>query len=229
MEASGLAALYDVWDFYVDANADGLPDDMTSDGIGDTYTVCELSLFPPAIAQLPWNYTIEITRIAGGTTTAQLLTPPDLANDPLSLTSYDESVVIGFTPAVPSFTLNDPGEPIAGHVYTNPRQLRESNRLVMEAPMHPLGGPDIDLGTPGRAYCPIELLLGDPSAFNVELAKGDTMTVKARKATPPVHAFASEPFLIGHVFVNGHEQAVSGTSSSSDTPGDGIEFSFTVR
>ena len=71
-----------------------------------------------------------------------------------------------------------------------------------------------------------------PAPFTLDLEKGDTILVKARKSiTPPegVELF-SEPVLQGSLFLNGLQiRNLTGTSVSTSDQAAGISFSFTVN
>ncbi len=207
---------------------DGLPDDVSFDGVPDTFSVCAPTNTVRG-ADIPINYWVTILKTPAGSSTPVQVSDPAFANAPIANTGFSTNPIeTGVSPARPVWD-TDPN-----HVYANPRRMDASRPELMALPVlieNTFGVPfiGIQIGTGNAAYCPFGVTFPAPPTFTTELQEGDTLTVQARKLTPLTVSFgAAEPILKSRVLLNGVEQTPSGTTSAI-APGASLSFTFTVR
>jgi hypothetical protein len=233
-----------VWEQYWDADEDGVPDEYDQYGrpINPPIQVwCQRatnSQGQPLVSSpnsIPWQYTLQISKIPAGETRPIALTSEDAygTSPYLNLTLYDEDV--GFGQPLPSSCRNDPDDVIV----CNPLgTLTSGARVVIESTF------DLEdaVDPSGAFYCPGEPGLGDPTLggtyelpepppFRVILKKGDTIIVEARKSGAAANAIEvlTQPALYAEILLNGRPVTPIGETESTTDAGDGLSFSFTTR
>ncbi len=230
IEAGNAAVnVFDVWEQYFDINNDGIPDETDPDGnilSPPLQTVCRRGFDPfgnevIAVQNTPWNYSVEISIIRAGTTVTQRLTTTEALTATFNMTPYSETSILGAQQP------NEDCPPLA--ICNLIGRFAATHRIVIDS-THP--------------DCPGSPVLGDPRMsgtlenplpppFTIEVEKGDTVLVKARKSfSPPegVEINNAEPTLQGSLFLGGARILnLSGTSVSPPEQGAGISFSFTVN
>ena len=231
IEAGNAAVgVYDVWEQYFDYNGDGIPDDFHP---GDPpvpidtplQVVCRRAVDPggalvSGTSLTPWNYALEISIIRAGTTEIERLTTTEALDSSFNLTTYPSDMLTG---------AQLPGADCPPFAVCNPiGRLAGTHRVVIDS-LHPTCPGSPGLGDPRMSGTLAEPL---PAPFTLDLEKGDTIIVKARKSISPpegVEVF-SEPTLQGSVFLNGLQISnLTGTSVSTSDQAAGISFSFTVN
>jgi len=250
LEVSAVGSLvvtFDVWDYIIDNDHDGLPDD------GVTYLWCEKSPqnLPPRT--LPWTFSIAITVIPAGTADRIPMTSDAARSDQYNVALYDNVTELrgGLIPAIPPRFNNGTPPDAVDNVVTiddqNYRFVQFSERRnpsvnydVMHALINPLAE---DMGSDptelGDGICsvgnPGESRIDDLAfPYTLSLNKGDTLIFEARIADdPPAGTGLSEvtappgldPSAIRiDMTVDGREVSVLGVSS-----GVAVSFSYTAR
>ena len=222
------AGVYDTWEQYYDVDNNGIPDETDPAGTllpEPVFVVCRRAtatgggeLF--GSGSTPWNYALEISVIRAGTTVHERLTTTEALNATFNLTPYAEGFLNG---------AQQPGGDCPQFAVCNfIARVLGTHRLVVDStfPTCP--------GSPGLGEPRMSGTLANPlpAPFTLDLEKGDTILVKARKSiTPPegVELF-SAPVLLGSVFLNGLQiRNLTGTSVSTSDQAGGISFSFTVN
>jgi len=237
---------YDVWERYVDADLDGVPDQFDPQGrlIDPPVQVQCLQVVDSAgtpqtasSSSVPWRHSLEILLLKKGETEPVTVTSLDALDSLFNVTPYDDTRFSG--QARPPCT---PPE-----VCTQLGRVTGASRLVMESRYEDLGrvyttpGPNpIEIdglfrcpGSPGGGDPRLGGTLDNPGSppFSLTLEKGDTIIVRARKALFAQNGLetASAPRLSGRLTVGGRNVDVAGNSSSTTDPGTGVSFSYTVR
>lgn len=253
----------DAWDTFEDVNGNNVRDagdgplflvceGVTLPGVPD-----------PTPISVPWPFAIQVSVLREGETEREVLTSELAATEPqANLSQYDTSVENNVTPSRPrkwpASVLNltvDDGGTMRTFRFTNPRRLTTLNRSVVFniLPRNPLcqilQGTPQDVNNDGMiddddrclflsGYCSngdpgVATIDGLPQPFTMELGKGDTIRVEARRGlTGPQFLsplITRQPFLFGEIFVNGRRVNVEGSTSSSSSRGDGFAFWFTSR
>ncbi|NIM01510.1 MAG: hypothetical protein GTN89_11785 [Acidobacteria bacterium] len=128
-------------------------------------------------------------------------------------------------------------------------QMTSVNRTVLLATFNPLSAIPTAVSPPPFGYasglCSVSTdpgpasLAGGPQPFTLELGKGDTIKVEARKAIEPPMGLRNgaggpltliEPVLVGRLSVDGiNITRLGGDPSSQPIPGDGISFFYSSR
>ncbi len=208
---------------------------MVEDGVPDqVYLFCT----NPVLLRtqtVPWNFsvTVEILR-AGETVMGEIVISTDLENN---LTPYDEQVYTEGIRTQNPIVFNTPAGPRTFRFMNPPpRRLAAANHEVMAAVTNPLfqlapgtygiGNGLCSLGYPGEAG-----INGLAQPLTIELNKGDTLVVQARKAAsapPGTWYLGAHPKLKGVLLLDGQPVQVNGTTMSTAATGDGISFSFTA-
>ncbi len=231
MNATSLVDVYNVWEEYYDADQDGVPDPYDPSGNlldPPVQVVCQLTT-QQASAPVPWPYSLEISVLRAGETVPEVVTSQDALDSDFNLTPY-ASGTFGA----------QPNPPCPSPKVCNPLgQLAATDRLVIDSPF---SDPNRDPANPNRYRCPGAPGLGDPRMggttnaplpppFTIDVGKGDTVIVKARKALRPLNGVEVliEPRLTAQTFLGGRLVAPAGKTSSSEDPGSGVSFSFTVK
>jgi hypothetical protein len=235
---------YDVWERYVDADLDGVPDQFDPQGrpIVPPVQVQCLQVVDrvgiPEIASansVPWTHSLEILLLKVGETQPVTVSTIDALDEFFNRTPYDD-----FRAPV------QPRPPCtAPEVCTPLGRWSGASRIVMESRYEDLarlytpqnGIPIAGLfrcpGSPGGGDARLDGTIDNPGTppFSLTLEKGDTIIVRARKALLAQNGLetASAPRLSGRLTVGGRIVTPAGTSSSTDGPGAGVSFSYTVR
>jgi hypothetical protein len=213
--------------------ADGTPDDITGDGVGDVFDFCQQAVdsggtpVTTTVANLPWNFTARISVLREGRSVPTVVT--ESFNAAFNLTDYDDT-----TSGAPICPQNVPPPPLMAppipcpdpnnaFFYSNPREISQANRFMFDNNGVNGSCPGNPLGDSGIA--------GVPMPIRINVSKGDTVIVEARKdITGPVgFPILSEPALAGSITLDGRPVTPDGTIVSDSTPAAGISFSFTVR
>jgi hypothetical protein len=235
---------YDVWERYVDADLDGVPDQFDPQGRPidppvqvQCRQVVDGAGIPAIVSaeSVPWTHSLEILLLPEGETTPVVLTSLDALDDLFNLTPYDTTR--SSTQPRPPCT--------APEVCTPLGRWSGASRLVMESRYEDLGRPFTPAngqtitglyrcpGSPGGGDPRLGGTVDDPGTppFSLSLEKGDTIIVRARKALVPQNGLetATDPRLSARLTVGGRNVDVAGNSSSSVEPGAGVSFSYTVR
>ena len=237
-------AVLDVWEWYIDANGDGVPDQYDESGrpIDPPIQVqCRKVVNAdgtPLITQspnVPFTHSLRVKVLRSGETEAETITSDDALAASFNLTPYDETILTG-QPAPPcSFP----------EVCTPLGRLTAANRTVIESTY---SDPDrVDSSGPGAGItglyvCPGSGDLGEPRLggttddpgappLEFELNSGDTVIVEARKAFEATGGLEllAPPVLVGTLRIDGRVVVPAGTTTSSDEPGSGVAFSFTLK
>ena len=235
---------YDVWERYIDADLDGVPDQFDPQGRPidppvqvQCRQVVDAAGLPTIVSaeSIPWTHSLEILLLANGETDPVVVTTLDAQSDLFNLTPYDTGR-----------SSSQPRPPCtAPEVCTPLGRWSGAARIVMESRYEDLGrgytppnGPAVTglyrcPGSPGGGDPRLDGTIDDPGTppFSLTLEKGDTIIVRARKALVPQNGLetASEPILSGILTVGGRRVDVAGNSSSSTEAGAGVSFSYTVR
>ncbi len=245
--------VFDVWEQYFDVNNDGIPDETDPLGnilIPPLQTACRRALDRSSaiinrddavthVGRTPWNYSLEISIIRAGTTVIQRLTTTDALKSTFNMTRYSDTFLTG---------AQVPGTDCpTGAICNQIGRLTSTHRIVIDSTynFHPNSNELLPLDENNRwdLICPGSPVLGNPRMngtltnplpppFTMDLQKGDTILVKARKnITPPEGVeLNSEPVLLGAVFLDGRRiMNLTGTSVSAPDQAAGISFSFTVN
>lgn len=243
--------VYEVWERYVDADGDGVPDQFDpfgnpidppvqvqcvrsyDRGTGEPRTVSANSV--------PWRHSFDIRILKAGETESVRISTDEAESDLFNLTPYDSTVVPGQNPLPCA----------APEVCTPLGRLTAANRIVMESDYEDASrsivilGQTIRVDEDGRPVfrCPGsslgEPVLGgtfeDPSPppFRFDLSPGDTVIVRARKTELAQGGLVlrSPPLLSAAIFVGGQDvsSATAGTTQSTGDAGAGVSFSYTLR
>jgi hypothetical protein len=181
---------------------------------------------------LNFSVTVEILR-AGETVPEVVVSSLDLDNN---LTHYDTFVIDGEPPPLAPVQVQV-GNDLRTFRFDSmdPRYLLAAAEEVMRAEINPLsdlfpatydlGNGLCSTGDPGPTG-----IDGTPIPLSIEIGKGDTLIVQARKANdlPPGTWFVTnEPRLKGELLLNGQPVQVRGNTLSGPDPGAGFSFSFT--
>ena len=239
LATGGQAGVFDVFDGYEDTNLDGQPDDTNGDGQPDFFLHCLNRPFAPFTSNpssVPWGYTVSITILRAGETTAERITSSGAATDPASSVSeYDTTVLI-------AGAVRPTPDPIAIGTrtfrFTNGRILSETRREVMAATTSPLVMIDpATYGQKGEGRCstfdPGPTLVDSTTSSTyprrIVLRKGDTVTVEAAISSSPTPGLpVLNPRLAASLTLEGTPVVVRGSTAEA-TPGGGLRFSYTSR
>lgn len=211
-QASSNLTTYDVWERWLDTDADGVPD--TRD-VATPFQCQDTGQFRSDT--VPWAYTFEVRVLRVGSSTPEVF-----------LSRLGDPEVYGsITPFSDAF---DPigDSPSQGNTFfINGKRVTIGSALAIQACF----GLD-----PANLPVVIPNLAGDPSGHvDVPLNPGDTLIVVARNAGPSDNAalpglYPAPPYprLTGLVTIGGREVALKGTSVSGDTEQSGVSFSYTL-
>lgn len=235
--------VYDVWERYVDADQDGLPDQFDSQGnpIDPPIEVQCRQVFEggqPLRVQgdsVPFPHSVEILVLRAGETEPERLTSEAALDENFNLTPYD-SLPAGSQPNPPCS---------APEVCVRLGRLTAASRLVMESRYEDLDREVINLPGGQQVFpfrCPGSPGLGDPRLggtpaapaappFAVELNTGDTIIVRARKGSNPLNGLEliSQPTLSATLTVGGLRVDATGQTATSLEQGAGLSFSYTLK
>lgn len=195
----------DLWDRYVDSNANQIVDPGEPfDGIecGFCYDLAE-----PEIAAVPARFSVEVSVIRAGTTVKTVLTPASAISGFTSISDDDGREIPLGTPGDPPFA-------VAGYVYDHPRGEYYGSADTLS----------------GCFLLPIEPnIAGEPPPFEVELVPGDTILVRAGRAdTPVLDLFSQLDAFQSTLTLDGVQITPDGLSESLDAEAR-LSYSFTVR
>lgn len=119
------------------------------------------------------------------------------------------------------------------------RKLSRATRVVAQALDSPLVDAVPAFGIPGQGRCSLQdpgpTVIDGESTFTLEINKGDTIIVEARRgddAPPglPVNGSVSDKVKLNATFrVDGRISNVSGNDVTDSSPGAGMKFTFTSR
>jgi len=244
------APVFDVWERYVDANQDGVPDQFDSQGFPIdppiqvqcrqrlNFDGTQVTPVVSSVTSAPWTHSLEILILRAGETQAERLTSSDALGDEFNLTPYDDS-------RAPS---QSPPPCTAPEVCTSLGTLTAAHRIVMESGYEDLARTQVltsgaaSVTVSGVYRCPGSGLLGEPRLggtsaqpgrppFTVPLEPGDTIIVRARKGEFPLGGLelASQPVLAGSLTIDGRPVTPVGTIETSRESGSGLSFSYTYR
>jgi len=216
MSSTALVDLWNLWDVFVeDANGDLVPASQPFPtrfcDIPTSIACCQVSGVSSTSVRVPWNYVVDIAMIPSGTGTEQTLASSVGDSDPFtSRTPFDSTIFA---------TLGDGSS--GGFFFRNGRRVSAGSEDYMAN----------CLGV--TAKVPEESVLGFSPSFVVELNKGDTVIIRARKELTTNSEFAgiylSDPRIISLIEIDGIEINPRGDSSSSTTEGAGFTLSYTLR
>ena len=246
------APVYFVYDAFEDNDGDFAADDVNSDGQADFFLWCIATLETASAASVPIGYTVEVTILRDGEATREMVTSnAALADSTSNLSDYDPSPArFGGVPTRQPITIDDGGTPRTFR-FTNERRLGTASRAVVMStatrdsawgmgvgnPLHSfdsmygLGNGLCSANDPGPAV--IDRDSASTYPLQITLNKGDTVTVKARRAlslptgitvlNPPA------PSISASFRVNNKPVSVRGSTASMQGPGEGFTFTFTSR
>jgi hypothetical protein len=210
---------------------------MVEDGVPDqVYLFCIETTVEGAPNSIPWNFsaTVEILR-AGETVPEVIVSSIDLGDN---MTPYDSQVLTEGIPTQNPITIDDGGVlRTFSFMDPAPRRMMVAHEEVQQAETNPLyefdavtyglGDGLCSTGYPGPAS-----VAGTPLPLTIEIRKGDTLIVQARKSElQPLGTWYldGEPQLVGRLLLNGLPVEVRGeTVSEPNVQGSGISFSFTA-
>jgi hypothetical protein len=216
IQGVALRHVYDVQVRKQDLNDDGVPDNNSDPlppldpVVGAICTQVLNDTGAPLLSEgiAPWPYSAEISVLRAGTTAPVVLATSIGSPDVFGSISLDYD---------PDLIPLDPLPP-EGSFYYNGFRVTTASRLYLQ---YCLGVPNL----------PEPNILGEPYPFEVSVNSGDTVLVKARKElqTSAPFVLGSEPRLIGIIRLDGTTVQTTGTTVSTDAPGSGLSFSYTVR
>jgi hypothetical protein len=240
-----LASTFDVWTLIEDSDSNGSDDDgvthLWCQNIDDDDTVSLIT-----VPRIPWRFAFKASIVRAGEKTPVVVSAPASFEDAIANTAlYDTTSPdgsLGAQPIVAGVQVSDNQFVLGSRTFKflNRRTLSAANRSVMAATSNPLA--DI-LGAPlGQGLCSLSFpgepqIDGRPQPFTVELNKGDSLIIEARKALqedmPAEFSLVlrgQQPDLAATVLVDGRPfQNFQGTTAASRTPGDGFSFTYTAR
>jgi hypothetical protein len=208
---------------------------MVEDGVPDqVYLFCRQATVL-RVDSVPWNFSVQVEVLRNGETIMEeIVSSLDVGDN---LTPYDEQVYTEGIPTQNPITF-DTGTELRTFRFNNPapRRMAVSNQEVMAAVTNPLYELDPATYGIGNGLCSLGYpgdpgILGTPQPIDIELAKGDTLVVQARKATVAPSGtwyLTTQPKIEGRLLLNGLEVDVTGDTKSTTDPGAGISFSFTA-
>jgi hypothetical protein len=232
--------VYNVYDMFRDNDGDGVADDVDGDGDGDFWLWCKDANAVVQASSVPYGFTIEVTILREGETVREFVTSLAATEDfTVNVTSYD--TVIPNLPGVPNA---EPPIVSAGNTYKfeNGRRRSAADEAVAAATSNPVSDVDPSHGI-GNGQCSlvfygparIDTVDGPASPLTFTLRKGDTVTVKAIRATTsfPNGAPIISPENVGLVASltnEGRPVTVTGSFSTdpADGPNAGMAFTFRV-
>lgn len=207
---------------------------MVEDGVPDQVYLFCTNPVDLAVESVPWNFsvTVEILR-AGETVMEEFVISTDPGNN---LTPYDTLVYTEGIPTQNPITF-DTGTQLRTFRFDSPapRRLAAANEEVMAAVTNPLfeldpGNYGIGMGLCSLGYPGAAGINGLDQPLTIELDKGDTVVVQARKsatAPPGTWYLEDEPKLSGDLLLNGQPVQVIGDTQAIGQ-GTSISFSFTA-
>jgi hypothetical protein len=210
---------------------------MVEDGVPDqVYLFCVEAGVEGAPTSIPWNFsaTVEILR-AGETVPEVIVSSIDVGDN---MTPYDTQVLTEGIPTQNPITIDDGGT-LRTFRFSDPapRKLMVAHEEVQQATTNPLYEFDDTLYGLGDGLCSAGYpgpsgVAGTPLPLTIEIRKGDTLIVQARKSNqqlPGTGYLEGEPQLLGRLLLNGLPVQVRGdTVSEPNVEGSGISFSFTA-
>lgn len=226
---------FNTYTMFRDNDADSQPDDVDADGSPDTWLWCKTTttqtLTPNSV---PWPYLIEVRIVRQGSTSTELITTFAASQTPASFANADTSpAIVGSIPTQ---------APIVSGPDTyrfTPRNRTSALRAdVLAATSNPLSDNNAATYPFGAGRCstmqvPIGLVDGAPAPFMLEIEKGDTVVVTARKAESSALEgtainVGAQPALQAEISLDGRPlTSVSGSTVSSPGIGGSFNFSFT--
>ncbi len=236
--ANAVVPLWNLWDLFQD-DGTGQPRDTNGDGQPDVVAIlCEEDADPQGNPRsrnaqtIPWYFALEIELFRAGATGAEPLSTSVSATVPSSnMTPYDDQQELG--PACPTSQPCQGNGQGDGILYRNPRRISSAHRFFFDTP---------PAGSPPRFGCPDHQPLGEPGLHSptgagdpprtgwpliIELAKGDTVVVRARKGPRPAGIDSlSEPSVASRAMLSGQQVALEGTGP---VVGGDLSYVVTVR
>lgn len=237
--------IVDVWEWYLDADQDGVPDRFYPDGtpIDPPIQVQCKKVWEPSSTpgsgsvkiserDVPWPHSVQIRHLKNGETESFRVSTEDAQSSMFNLTGYDITSEIG-----------QPGPPCSfPEVCVKIGRLSTANRVVINSRYEDLLRQDDPLEPTGLFVCPGAPGLGGPRLdgtierpeappFVLEVEQGDSLIVQARKAEQGLNDIqtSSPPILNGFITVNGSPVNPTGTASSTTETASGVNFSYTLR
>ncbi len=241
MRALGASVpVYNVFDMFRDNDGDDVADDVDGDGEGDFWLWCKDAGATVQASSVPFGFTIEVTILRDGETVREFVTSLAATEDEtVNVTSYD--TLIPNLPGIPN-----PEPPIVsdGNTYKfeNGRRRTAADAAVAAATSNPVSDVDLSHGI-GNGRCSlvfygparIDTVDGPEYPLTFTLRKGDTVTVKAIRATTsfqdgvPMSGAASVALVAG-LTNEGRAVVVNGefATDPADGPNAGMAFTFRV-
>lgn len=248
LAVDGQARLVDAWDFFEDNDMDNQPDN-------GTFLFCQRVTSGTILTtpiSVPWNFSVEVSILRAGESVAERLTSTSALSPTFNKAKYDTILVRGSTSARPNNVPPATGNPplwveINGRFFrfVVRGRLTSVNRDVIASTSNPLTtmSPSTygymsglcSISDPGPAS--IDTV---PQPYSLEIRKGDTVIVEARKSLFPPAGIVDnmlnslilrEPAITGRMFLDGNRIEVEGsqTSGGQTDPGSGISIRFTAR
>lgn len=213
------AARWDVYELWDDVDGDGVPDQRRTDS---PTSFCVPRPGPSESGRVPWAFAAEVSVLRAGETTPEIIGTTFLGGG-TSYTNFTEySTAYGPTPPprAPSGTIH----------FLNPVN-------VTSAAFEYVTGQGQDCGNfPADQLLPTNLFGLSPALIEIELERGDTVLVSARKIDAANQqffgpTFASEPTLSASLLVDGDvaPDAIGQFDTEVGVPGAGLAFSFTLN
>jgi len=236
----GVVPVYNVYDMFEDSNGDGAADDIDGDGDGDFFLWCKSTTSTANASSVPFGYTIEITILREGTTEREMVTSTAAMTDTsLNITDYDTQVpnIPGVPPTLAPIT-----EGVHTYKFENGRRRSAANITVAAATSNPLSTAVPGTYGIGNGLCSlvfygpavIDAPSGNAYPLTFVLRKGDTVTVKAIRATDafpngvPIQ-LPSNVALVATLNSDGRPVNVSGSFATDPGQGPNASFAFTFR
>jgi hypothetical protein len=197
------------WEVWEDTNDDSVPDQ------NDNFVICSpVGSETKVTRSVPWRYSIQVSLLRSGETTAEILGTSAQPGGPIplyaSMTPYDQ------TP--PAVGATRPPEP--PYYFLNPVTASNGSEYWLTNNGYNLGEPNV---------------LEEVPTYNFNLNPGDTVIVEARKqpvnegpAYLPTDEDA-ELHILGKLTLGGVEVQLQGQSLSTNEDKSGISFSYTRR
>jgi hypothetical protein len=231
--------VYNVYDMFRDNDNNDVADDVDGDGNPDFWLWCLDANVTVTPNSVPYGFTVEVTILRAGEDQRELVTSPDaLADETLNVTQYDTTI-----PNVPGIPPDQPPITVGSDVYkfTNTRRLSAANETVAAATSNPVSDVDGGHGI-GNGLCSLafygparfDTLNGPVYPLTFVLHKGDTVTVKAIRASGPFQNGApiigsANVALVASLTTGGRPVNVTGSFVTDPATGPNAGMAFTFR